>query len=342
MRKYKIVVTILLFILSFSTAAFTEYEIIDDNLYLEGYINSILQKQFNLDVMAQVRSGEVFLPESVASLNEYERLIEEIRKVKGVKAIKLVTDWQMKRIKNVWLLQYDTLFRPLIADPRWPEFSAGYKYYSTDINFKSSFEAVLGKSFSILRSDPGESLYAEIGLQSAIFTIFDLDTTSADLINADYFAGIPVTLQWDSLTWMARFYHQLSHLGNEYILKHSDIAGINHSYGMLDTLLSFEPAQQFRIYGGGGYVLYVDSGGYARSHYHTGVEFRVIADSPFVPVTVAALDVKGWKTPNWSAKLGLELNNNTIVSLSVYDGSLPDLRFYTNRITKFGISISYY
>ncbi len=337
----------LTFIFLLSGAAFAEHRLENNNIYMEGYIRSMLHERYQLDVEVQVRKGEVFLPDSVASRNDYEQLIDDISKVEGVKSIKLVTNDQLRRVASVWALPHDTLFRPLVADPRWPRFAAGYSYYSDSIDFKNTFDAAFGKSFSLLRGGLGESMYTEIGLQASVFAIFDLDTSSFDLINADYFIGIPVTFQWDSLTLMTRIYHQSSHLGDEYILNcGGPVERINLSYEALDMLVSFEPTQWFRIYGGGGYIFDQDPGTYGRWLYQAGVELRIVADSSFVPTTVIALDIKGaeetYYTPSWSAKLGLEVTDRTLVSLDLYDGYSPDGQFYSERITKFGISLSFY
>jgi hypothetical protein len=52
-----------------------------------------------------------------------------------------------------------------------------------------------------------------------VFAQFDLDSTSDDLLNADYVVGLPLTFRRAGFSARGRFYHQSSHLGDELLLR---------------------------------------------------------------------------------------------------------------------------
>jgi hypothetical protein len=263
-----------------------------------------------------------------------------------VDAIKLVDDDQMTRVSRTWLLPGDTLFAPLAADPRWPKFSASYRYYTKSEYDKHAFAASMGKTFSLLRSGLGESVVTELGLQASVFPIFDLDTPSFDLINADYFFAIPVTFQFTGATVMARLSHMSSHLGDEYLLDNPELERINLSYETLDVLGSFEPNNWFRLYGGGGYIISADPTKYGRWTYQGGVELRVLSDYKSVPDLLIAVDAKGleetYYTPSVTVTVGLEVMRRATLSFEVHDGYSPNGQFYNEKVTWVGVGVHLY
>src|SRR5258705_448488 len=77
----------------------------------------------------------------------------------------------------------ELLFKPLIADPRWPHFSASYQRYLDDKQLKDVAAVSFGETFAFYRGRLGAGWW-EIGLQAGVFALFDLDAPSKDLINA--------------------------------------------------------------------------------------------------------------------------------------------------------------
>jgi hypothetical protein len=240
----------------------------------------------------------------------------------------------------------DTLFRPLAADPRWPHFSAAYHYHTDGKNYKHSFDAAIGKTFSAWRSSLSEPVFSEVGIQVAAFPTFNAGVSSFDLINTDYLFGVPVFFQFDGVSVMARLYHQSSHMGDAYFKKNPDVDRVNLNYQALDTLFSFEPNNWFRLYGGGGLVLHSDPGGYGTWMYQGGVEMRVISEIPSIPDLLLALDVKGQEetnyTPSYSISIGVEAFQNGKIALEIYDGYSPNGQFYRERVTWVGLGIHLY
>jgi Protein of unknown function (DUF1207) len=74
----------------------------------------------------------------------------------------------------------------------------------------------LSETFSRLRGPLGEKGGAwEVGIQTGVFGLFDLDAPSTDLVDTDYLVGFPA-YRARNVSAMARFFHQSSHLGDEF------------------------------------------------------------------------------------------------------------------------------
>src|SRR6266550_4005698 len=166
------------------------------------------------------------------------------------------------------LLPDNNLFRPLLADQREPRFYADYRR----IQFRgasnilaegrgSSIDAALvafGGGFGIwgLRQPRGcDGL--QVSLFGAVFAQFNLDTPSWDLLNADYLVGPELTLRRGHWSGRLRFYHQSSHLGDEFLLNYGLQHGVQRqdlSFEIVDALVSLED-EWWRLYGGGGLVV---------------------------------------------------------------------------------------
>jgi hypothetical protein len=96
----------------------------------------------------------------------------------------------------------------------------------------------------------------ETGLQAGVFSIFDLDSSSFDLVNADYFVAALGSYGIGGFSGMARIFHQSSHLGDEFLLRElSSLNRLNVSYEGVDLKLSYDLFDRaLRFYGGGGYL----------------------------------------------------------------------------------------
>ena len=151
------------------------------------------------------------------------------------------------------LLPTRPLFDPLIADPRWPRFSAEYQWYQGDPELSGVGSVAFGGLLPLLQGPlPSEGRW-ELGFQAGVFSIFDLSSDSSDLINTDFWVGVPVTVRWGWFSTMMRVYHQSSHLGDEFLLR-GGVDRVNLSYEAVDIIPSFDLWDWGRIYFGGGYL----------------------------------------------------------------------------------------
>jgi hypothetical protein len=240
------------------------------------------------------------------------------------------------------------LFEPLVADPRWPHFSASHLWYLSDDELERVGSATFGESFSFVRSPRLSSGRWEFGLQAGVFSVFDLEASSSDLVNADYLVGLTATHHLGDVTSMLRIYHQSSHLGDEYLLRNR-VDRVNLSFEVLDLLVSYEPLQWLRLYGGGGVMVHREPaldrgilqlgvelespvalfGGYIRPVLGSDFQFREESD---------------WHEDvsiRWGAQIEHPFLRRTRLQIlaEFYSGRSPNGQFYDRRIETIGIGI---
>jgi hypothetical protein len=252
--------------------------------------------------------------------------------------------------KNI-ILPDETLFDPLMADPRWPHFSVAYQSYIDDDELKNVGATSFGETFPLYSGNAFGGRWIT-GIQAAVFAFFNIDADSMDLINADYWVGIPVAYRKDNLSGLFRIFHQSSHLGDEYLL-YNKINRVNLSYESADLKLSYNIDNAFRIYAGTGYIIHKEPSGIDPFSAQFGVEYR----SPWAFLSnsirpIAALDLKTWEENDWdadaSARLGVQLENiesknrKVQLMLEYFSGHSPHGQFYNRTIEYAGLGIHFY
>src|SRR5262249_6925912 len=139
------------------------------------------------------------------------------------------------------LLPRVELFDPMFADPRQPHFSASYMWYLDDPELNHVGRATFGETFALLGGDLGFMRW-EFGFLGGVFSIFDLDSASYDLLNTDFRAGPTLSARRNAVSAQLRLYHQSSHLGDEFLLRSAAnrASRVNLSYEGVDLLVSYD------------------------------------------------------------------------------------------------------
>jgi hypothetical protein len=251
---------------------------------------------------------------------------------------------ETEAIPDMYALPEQVLFAPLIADPRQPRFSVSYQRYKISGQKFAAGNVAFGEYFGLAADFLGLPGNSQIGIQGGVFALFNLSTPSSDLVNADYWIGIPVTYRNGPWSFLARIYHQSSHLGDEFIVDNPTVKPINLSYEDVVTLISYE-WEKLRVYGGGGYILRRDPH-FARPHLQAGTEFiqaHAVRGLDFI----AALDVQssqelGWEK-SYSFQAGFQLKNrgNRGVRLMFerFYGHSPNGQFFRERLRYDGMGL---
>lgn len=243
------------------------------------------------------------------------------------------------------------IFDPLIADPRWPHFSAALQRYIDDPDFGVIGAVSFGETIPLYR----QSLLGghwEVGLQAGVFAIFDMEADSHDLVNADYFGALTGAYSHGPFQALTRIFHQSSHLGDEFLLR-TRTNRINLSYEAVDLKLSYHLFDRLlRLYAGGGYLFHTDPSSLKPWTTQAGLEVK--KRLPFMPhvTPVVALDVQmqeetGWNA-NYSVRAGLQfdrariLGRRLLVMLEYFSGNSPNGQFYKNKIDYIGLGAHFY
>ena len=351
--------------------------------FIAGYASAILEHDFHLQPTAlTVKDGFVTVTSHELGAAEKENIRESLMKIQGVKGVDFkdeVLEPPAREQMNTptsapeggvmallsphpWtFLSSTSVFDPLIADPRWPDFSAAYNRYigraqnnQPGETNRDAGDVSFGDSLSLFQWAPNPSGTLEIGVQAALFADFDMDQKNVDLINADYFVGPVVEYGMGDFSMLLRIFHQSSHLGDNYLLNNPGITRFELSYEEPDAIFSYTLLHKsLRIYGGGGYLIDVDPSSLKRGVVEYGVEYYgppIFRNSSTIPVV--GVDIQNRQENNWStdisARVGLQFQNPATfgrrldLMLEYYNGHSPNGQFFLQKIQSIGIGLHFY
>lgn len=133
------------------------------------------------------------------------------------------------------------LFKPLLTDPRWPHFSAAYHYYIDNPSGADIATVSFGETIPFYRGNLAHEQSSgqwDLGLHAGVFSDFDLNAPSHDLVNADYFGGLYSSFRVGRWSAFGRLFYETSHLGDEFLLR-TRLQRVNLSYEGADLKLSY-------------------------------------------------------------------------------------------------------
>jgi Protein of unknown function (DUF1207) len=168
------------------------------------------------------------------------------------------------------------VFRPLFADPKQPQtFATLHAVKARDSKTSATVGSVgLGENFGFYSRRQGCNGW-QVGLLAGVFTQYDMNAPSSDLINTDYVVGFPLSWRSGLFSTRVRLYHQSTHLGDEFVLHNPGVARVNYSYEEAEAILSLDaPGGWGRLYAGGGYLLHREPANLDRVKVQAGVELR--------------------------------------------------------------------
>ena len=104
------------------------------------------------------------------------------------------------------------VFRPLFADPKQPQtFAALQAVRVRDSKTSVTAGTVgFGENFGFYSRREGCNGW-QVGLLAGVFSRFDMNAPSTDLINTDYIVGIPLSWRYGGWSMRVQLYRQSSH-----------------------------------------------------------------------------------------------------------------------------------
>lgn len=359
----KVTVVLLCLLLGWITNALAA-----EDSYIAGYAAAVLQHEFNAtNASLIVQDGVVTVyAMSLGTLDrtKVQTALETIPGVKRVEIIEGIADSEIPKTPpsdaitqkipepESKFLPNGLLFDPLHADPRWPHFSVAYRHISKGSEPKTTGSANFGETFAIYRDAAPFDGQWEIAFQGGVFSVFNLDASSKDLVNADYTAGLLASYRTGSFSGFLRVHHQSSHLGDEFILNNQPNR-INLSFEEFDLKLSYELFNWFRVYGGGGILVNRDPRNLGRGTSQFGAELTspwTLLSGKIRPVAYGDFQVNersNW-TVNCSLMAGLQFENARIgdrklqLLMEYYKGASPNGQFYSQQTEWIGIGLHLY
>lgn len=350
--------------------------------FIAGYVAAVLEREFRLTgPVFAVQNGVVTV--YAGNLNEVEqdKIASILASVRGVSAVRVsagppppddvdgpatadipfwsppagppvLAESQTPEDKGFEVLPRGNLFEPLIADPRWAHFSASYQYFIDDAEIAHAGAVSFGETFGLLGGPAPFDGRWQFDFQAAVFGLFDLDSESTDLINADYWVGLPLSYKSGPYSAMFRLFHQSSHLGDEFLLR-DRVDRVNLSYEAVDLKLSYNVGQGLRVYGGLGYLLNVEPDGIDRFSTQIGTEYLApftLGDGLLRPV--AAVDLQNREESDFASDLSLragvqfespaQVSQRLQLLIEYYNGRNPNGQFYDRALEYIGFGAHVY
>lgn len=336
-----------------------------DDVYLAGYAGAVLEREFKLDRRAvTAQNGVLTLDGGQLAGAERALILTTLSSLPGVARVEVrepaapgpaVSPGSAPAAVSVLptgLLPLGHLFQPLLADPRWPHFSAAYRYYLDHGELTHVGAVSFGETIPLFRGNGFADSQWEAGIQAGVFALFQMDAPSKDLLNADYFASFFGTWRRGPVSALGRLFHQSSHLGDELLLR-SRVERINLTYESVDLKLSYDLPAGFRVYGGGGYLFDQEPASLKPWSAQGGVEFRspwTLAAGHVRPV--GAVDLQTREENRWnvdvSVRGGIQLENVRVLERSLqllveyFHGNSPDGQFYRRRVDYLGVGAHFH
>ena len=336
--------------------------------YIKGYAAAILAREFKVRAPSlQVSGGIVRVAEADLTGADHSAIVAALTAVEGVTRVVIVSgraaaeaplppalDVPIARaaprpeLLETGVLPAGLLFKPLLADPRWPHFSMGYRQY-LDGDLDGAVVGTIGENLPFYRWTWPPALQWEIGGLALVTPIFDRRAND-DLVTEDYLVGLFLGWRRGALSGLARLYHTSSHLGDELALR-GTVPRMNLSYETLDLLLSWDFPREFRLYGGAGYLVRRDPASLDPWRLQFGLEFRSRWRAWEILRPVAAADVashqqNGWR-PALSLRAGAQFDSVSVLGRSAqllfeyYTGASREGQFYERDDTYVGFGVHF-
>jgi hypothetical protein len=343
--------------------------------YISGYAAAVLEREFHLPTSSlRVENGIITIHASDLHGVDRDAVIERLARIRGAVRVTVIDTAGtsmgqpaapsaepavaaspgpkvVNELRTGLFPGEELLFKPLIADPRWPHFALAYQSYLNDKSLQDVVAVSFGESLSIYRDQLSHGWW-EVGIQAGVFAFFDLDAASKDLVNADYFVAALGAYRYKHFSALARLFHQSSHLGDEFLLR-SRVNRVNLSYEGADLKLSYEFfGDVLRVYGGGGYLFAREPSALKPASVQWGAEFRSPwpgSAATFRPI--AAVDIQHREENHWqydvSARAGVEikgllLGRNLQGLLEYFTGHSPNGQFYLQKINYIGLGLHFH
>jgi hypothetical protein len=342
--------------------------------YLEGYIQSLIDMNYyEQKVSVSVKDHKVYLYNLPHNDLLSSSIISFVKDLPGVKSVEVKDKMSKKetkkqaryskpRLKGIWFPQGNVLFPPLVADPRQPVYSVAYRGGDKVVG-KVAAAVSIGDDFPIFRWRnilrwQGDM---QIGIDACIWAVFNYSHIDhlpnhkgefSELINTDYYVGIPLSYAVDRWAFRLRGYHISSHLGDEFLVNHPNFIykRKNPSFEALDFFVSYQFSQNLRAYLGPGIIAHSDSTFPMKTFYvEYGFEVRLfgrkmyyhgIYGTPFFAVHLENWQARGWNLDS-TYKVGYEwskvqgIGRKARVYADYHQGYSYEGQFFKKRV-KYG------
>ncbi len=246
--------------------------------YFEGYIQALVDMHYaEYRVVVIVKNRSVWLanlPNNKLIANSIVAFVKDVPGVADVHELNGVPPASEElrekyvrrpRIAGIWFPQMTELFQPLIAAPRQISYTVGWRSGDRVCGNKA-VDISLGDDFAIYRwLDVLGHGDLQIGIEAGIWSVFNMDPhprieQGTELVNTDFYCGIPITYARGKWSYRFRGYHISSHLGDEFLVNHPYFLQlrVNPSIEAIDFAVSYQANEHIRLYAFPGAIVHSD------------------------------------------------------------------------------------
>jgi hypothetical protein len=258
--------------------------------YFEGYIQALVDMHYaEYRVVVLVKDREVWLANLPKNKLIANSIVSFVKDVPGVKEVHVLNGVppeneelrekyvRRPQINGIWFPQMTELFQPLIAAPRQISYTIGYRSGDRVCGNKA-VDISLGDDFAVYRwLDVMWNGDLQIGIDAGIWSVFNMDPShpniagGTELVNTDFYVGVPLTYARDKWSFRLRGYHISSHLGDEFLVNHPGFVNVNGpnkdnpnrvrvnpSFEAIDFATSYQVSEVLRIYAFPGVIVQSD------------------------------------------------------------------------------------
>ena len=247
--------------------------------YFEGYIQALVDMHYaEYRVVVIVKDRKVWLSNLPKNQLIANSIISFVKDVPGVKEVLVLNNIppenvelrekyvERPKINGIWFPQMTELFQPLVGSPRVISYTVGYRS-GDHVCGNKAVDISLGDDFPIYRwLDVIWHGDLQVGIEAGIWYVFNMDPSpnpagGTELVNTDFYCGIPISYARNKWSFRLRGYHVSSHLGDEYIMNHIYLPGferLNPSNEAIDFFTSYQATDGVRLYVGPGAIVHSD------------------------------------------------------------------------------------
>ncbi len=244
--------------------------------YFEGYVQALLDTHYSeYRVIVLVKNRKVWLSNLPSNQLIAKSIVSFVKDIPGVEDVYVLEgvppeDEELReryvrrpQISGVWFPQMTELFQPLVADPRNVTYILGWRS-GDQVMGPKCVNIALGDDFAVYRwLDVLWHGDLQIGIEAGIWSVFNMDPNpniggGTELVNTDFYAGIPITYARGKWSFRLRGYHISGHLGDEYMVNHPNVVRLNPSIEAIDFYTSYQATDALRVYVGPGAYVHSD------------------------------------------------------------------------------------
>ncbi|MBI5272760.1 MAG: DUF1207 domain-containing protein [Chlamydiia bacterium] len=244
--------------------------------YFEGYVQALIDMHYSeYRVVVISKDKKIWLANLPKNQLTAQSIVSFVKDVPGVKEVNLLNGVppeseelrvkyvQRPQISGIWFPQMTELFQPLVGSPRVISYTLGYRS-GDKVCGNKCVDISLGDDFPIYRwLDVLWHGDLQIGIEAGIWSVFNMDPTldlagGTELVNTDFYGGIPITYARGKWSFRLRGFHCSSHLGDEYMVNHPTVRRLNPSNEAIDFFTSYQASEAIRLYVGPGVIVHSD------------------------------------------------------------------------------------